>query len=1567
MSKQNVHEMSMFENETNLSIDIPRKKEIENLEKIIPMLSSLNLDPFIVGNYIDAVDETKQWCVAEILERQGDNVLIHFEGWSSKLDEKVNIKRTAKINHFRRYSRNYSGQKRTAYRMYTYSQVDYDNIKSLIEKLRQSKFLCFDAMETTQILRGKIYTYLDIFMTTNYGNLTEKIVPQVVDLLYDYLDLVVDWLEFYKENFHLSELLIKNPDLFLIDAKSAVMSCTSEICHSLKRIFGGDYRVSEFFRSNDSIIKKIKPRTEKKYCSDISYKANYEKENFTVICIANFIDYFGSKNGFDLLFDIVTMRKDSGNTIPNYPYPISTLPNFLSVFLDVDSCIHKKFNMSSQYLQVKDHLVQRISNMSENEIKETKKSTISYLSSLLKNLLSNTDKRMGMTIYEELVQIYQIKCLSSKNLNKRIQGISFLTNLIEAVMRKDARLPKENKTEEEMIFEIATSNSVLAFIKENKVLDLILGDNIHEEIIRRSLPVFKLLANKKQLDTGCFDLLWKTMMEKHESISQKVEELICEISTFISDSEKVYIFNKLKDAFLYVCSQKNRDYQEIQRYLKFISKFTVNSISKTGVTTEQNENLYYGIPVIWNYIINVEENQEILNLAINSFTEIFHESYSIDDNIKEKYILGSFLNIKNGNCIVQSLKLAKKLFFDLREGNKNKKNINRIIKRIDDSVKIVSVILEDFARYIIGAKEKIVKMNSNNQPKEFEELNSNIITIDRKQKLNSSKGSIKANQSNSNLDDSMLQNQILESVFEGIYTHKQNIEIRLDTLNFFLTDQPGIQKVFFSIDQIEYLWSLLVKNRNSDLEQNLFFRFLNRKSMDSEDSFVSKISDYLFLKILCDSTKFDTVEIYPIGFSLFKKFFTSVNLKSSKLVKDCMNLRVSSDEIIGLPTMVNILCNSKNNSVKENAAQFLVQLTLSLRTYNEDFALKYWNKLIIVQIFSMLRKSIEMSNGYAIKGIVYYLKTLLYEIEKLEIDVEIPNSDTVNFASDGIDYTFTNSDKSEKRNSRVSINDFVYEVRYRMAYFYDIPFSKLTLKCGKKLLDLSDDFKVFREIVPTNYIIECREGVHPIFTMKANPKSLIFSDKDLFKMLYRLLLNTDAIYIEDCWELINLLPSDKDLELEVLNCKNIQKLLNMDYLYMTSYNLKLMRNFMSDASHGNKVIDEKSSHIRSWMEQMLKLKGVDHLVNLICNQPRDFSKHLILDCLVDELILVKEIFSSYAKDSSGLFSIVKPDDLISNLLSVISAIISSSMEVDKDEKLNSENSEFRRRREKMLSNRSLNEENEDTAIKSDMDDICESLAKVWIGYDNALFTIIRFFEIFDLPNKTSHNINRDSIIMHIMKDDTTQSKFTQEILINGLIRIANFKIKDTILYFINTTVNTATSPKKNFLNYLFGLLFSKETQIIALNNLKTSEKFFTVFANLLTNHFEYEEHIDKQGLASSIVFFVDYIKQFSIEDNQLDIAVEGYLNILRILSIKSNSLKKTMLDKFNIVDLLLIKCIFSKCQGKRNFIFREPSQGTIPEMQNKPVCEERIPAANLTQHIKQRSHIPDNSNIIAIS
>lgn len=180
------------------------------------------------------------------------------------------------------------------------------------------------------------------------------------------------------------------------------------------------------------------------------------------------------------------------------------------------------------------------------------------------------------------------------------------------------------------------------WMHDKNLLEIILGESIHEEILKKSFYIFYLYIKKQAMDTKIYDILWKSYLEKHESISIEIQQLICEIVKVAPEKDKKYLFGKLSDLHLE---------KQSKNLIEFLKDFTINSLkSNNSEDNNSNTKSLYGIPIFWQ-LIKDSEDLDLVETAIKNFSDIFL-SIEIDIEIIQNYIYMCLENIKqvNLNC-----------------------------------------------------------------------------------------------------------------------------------------------------------------------------------------------------------------------------------------------------------------------------------------------------------------------------------------------------------------------------------------------------------------------------------------------------------------------------------------------------------------------------------------------------------------------------------------------------------------------------------------------------------------------------------------------------------------------------------------------------------------------------------------------------------------------------------------------------------------------------------------------------------------------------------------------------
>lgn len=176
------------------------------------------------------------------------------------------------------------------------------------------------------------------------------------------------------------------------------------------------------------------------------------KEKFANFAVVNFIDYFNEIGGFKIIFNILLEPNDSIIPSPNntnfnpssnqnvnaiagkqFYLGFDLLQYFLEFLDNLNTYVNLREIFCKEINSLKENILLRISNLSEIEIKEYEKNIIEKIGRHIKSIIDPEDKTL---LYDEINLNFHLKCFTSKNLPKRIKGITEINNLIQKVESK---------------------------------------------------------------------------------------------------------------------------------------------------------------------------------------------------------------------------------------------------------------------------------------------------------------------------------------------------------------------------------------------------------------------------------------------------------------------------------------------------------------------------------------------------------------------------------------------------------------------------------------------------------------------------------------------------------------------------------------------------------------------------------------------------------------------------------------------------------------------------------------------------------------------------------------------------------------------------------------------------------------------------------------------------------------------------------------------------------------------------------------------------------------------------
>jgi hypothetical protein len=165
--------------------------------------------------------------------------------------------------------------------------------------------------------------------------------------------------------------------------------------------------------------------------------------------------------------------------------------------------------LTSQLNQLRVYLQKRMNKLTENEIKNYPKEKMINLILILSNILP-FDDNIKINTFEELYLNYISACFFSQNLEKKIYAMNTFNSIITSIdnNQKNKILDKSLYYETDKYVKNMNYEILINCLVKIRVLHFILEENVHVEIIKRSLPII-LLLYKKNFNLQDFEKIYE--------------------------------------------------------------------------------------------------------------------------------------------------------------------------------------------------------------------------------------------------------------------------------------------------------------------------------------------------------------------------------------------------------------------------------------------------------------------------------------------------------------------------------------------------------------------------------------------------------------------------------------------------------------------------------------------------------------------------------------------------------------------------------------------------------------------------------------------------------------------------------------------------------------------------------------------------------------------------------------------------------------------------------------------------------------------------------------------------
>ena len=576
-------------------------------------------------------------------------------------------------------------------------------------------------------------------------------------------------------------------------------------------------------------------------------------------------------------------------------YPASTLIDLLDPVSGALRVLKDEFSkqLASEVLK---EVSSRLSTLADKDIKEMSKTVLERLFSTLESLRQAKDGPSSAGRESALSVIFGIavQLIRSSYIQKKLLGLTVIKDMLPKLVRDRSLIEKTG-----LSLEWKDPKQLIKTLEDHKLVDIILGENAHAELLRKVEDLFAFLLANEKFEVRYLELMWKCCSEKHEDIMRTCHELLCGLVGRMSYPLLQELF-KLVEAT--PCSS--------EILVSFLEKYTLNVLGlvkerdfKVGLGTKKGKSeaaafRLYNLDLFWNLLLDQSTaSGKIKDQAMGALIGILNKYTSMANT----YVMKAAECIKAEQTVVRSVQLLFDIeFADLcvqtRDGRRES---YYNLETMDQAYLILHNTLNDCEAYHSKVQKDLAGRSE--QPKD-----------------------------------------LMNTDFATGFTLGKQAKLYIDFLEYYCA-RSGLA---LGKEDLRKLWKCYVEDSICEQHSDILFSSLMKEPKTShyESKYMllqDKVARAFFEEILCNPDPLAIARITQVGFACFKSYMLWANQKelsspssyNSKGVYDT----ASTDKLVltnfqGLSTLWVIAFQSASPIIREQARDFLVNFIDKLCT-----------------------------------------------------------------------------------------------------------------------------------------------------------------------------------------------------------------------------------------------------------------------------------------------------------------------------------------------------------------------------------------------------------------------------------------------------------------------------------------------------------------------------------------------------------------------------------------------------------------------------------------------------------
>ncbi len=724
----------------------------------------------------------------------------------------------------------------------------------------------------------------------------------------------------------------------------------------------------------------------------------------------------------------------------------------------------------------------RLGTLTDRDMKEMSKTLLERLFSTLDSLRQAKDGLSPSVGRESaLAAIFGIavQLIKSAYIQKKLLGLGLIKEMLPKFSKERALAEKSG-----LSMDWRDPQQLIKAMEEHKLVDIILGENAHAELLRKVEEVFAFLLENGRFEPRYLELLWKCCKEKHEDIMRTCLGLLASLVPRMG-------YPLIQELFKLVESTAF----DSEIMVSFLEKYTLNVlmliVDREGkfalmgkkAKSESGNYKMYNLDLFWNLQLDgALVPGKIKDQAMGALIGILNK-YTFMANT---YVMKAAECIRDGQTVIRSVQLLCDIeFADMCvQGRDGRREPYYQLDEMEKTYAIMRNTLRDCEVY--HGKVKADLASRAEPPKD-----------------------------------------LMATDFSTGFVFGKQAKLYIDFFEYYCS-KGGIA---LEKEDLLKLWKCYVEESFCEQHSDILFAALMKepKSAHYGEKYVlmrDTVARTVFEEILCNPAPAAIARITPMGFVCFKNYMLWVNQRelapaNGKSAYDFSKHNNQQEErfvpenIQGLATLWVVAFQSRVPAIREQARDFLVNFV-------DKMGAKYRKKRAEVTekaLATALDNVRDLGDLEQVRIALQIIDSVIEKVECLRHEDVGPAYFYPPLLSMQV-YT------SAKQSTTVNISENMKLSNFRclLSSIFKIHKSKIVIKSYERRTEFTDEYEYymtnFKRLADNKFFVEFRKSEVPL---KETPR-FILANSAIFGRLQALLKSPKEEIVSEVWKLILGLP-----------------------------------------------------------------------------------------------------------------------------------------------------------------------------------------------------------------------------------------------------------------------------------------------------------------------------------------------------------------------------------------------------------------------------------------------------------